>query len=242
MPSRNDTDRNVQSLLEEIDRLQRENRRLRLQLETPQRNHPEAQSSTRELSQERKVSLFRSLFRGREDVYAVRWDSEKTGKAGYSPSRRHRTSSATEDEFLPLTDQVIRAHLQGQQTLGVYPLLTDETCWFVAVDFDKTTWCEDCAAFRKVGQELGIDVALERSRSGNGAHAWVFFEKPLEARLARHLATALLTRTMKTNYQLGLDSYDRVFPSQDTLPKGGFGNLIALPLQGQSRRLGTQFS
>ena len=136
------------------------------------------------------------------------------------------------------SSQILRAHLRGQLTLGVYPLLPGETCWFVAVDFDKATWREDCAAFREIGRGLRIDVAVERSRSGKGAHAWIFFQKPLEACQARQLATVLLTRTMETHYQLGLDSYDRLFPSQDTLPKGGFGNLIALPLQGESRRTG----
>ena len=187
MPSRKDTDKNVRGLLEEIDRLRQENRRLRKQLEIPSRSARENQP-TGELSQDRKVSLFRSLFRGRQDVYAVRWVSAKTGRAGYSPARR-RNRANSEDELLPLTSQVIRAHLRGQLTLGVYPLLTDETCWFVAVDFDKVTWREDCAAFRRVGRGLGIDVALERSRSGNGAHAWMFFQKPLEASRARQLVS-----------------------------------------------------
>lgn len=118
------------------------------------------------------------------------------------------------------------------------PPLQDETCHFVAVDFDKASWREDCIAFRQTGRTFNIQLALERSRSGNGAHAWIFFDGPVEARLARQLATALLTRTMENRPELSLASYDRLFPSQDTLPKGGFGNLIALPLQGQSRREG----
>ena len=118
-------------------------------------------------------------------------------------------------------------------TIGVYPLLQDETCHFLAVDFDKSTWMEDAAAFARVCRRHKIACALERSRSGNGAHVWFFFERPLPARLARRFGCALLTETMDARHQVGLDSYDRLFPSQDTMPKGQFGNLIALPLQAE---------
>ncbi len=190
-----------------------------------------------------RIALFRNLFRGREDVYARRWEAAD-GRKGYmpaaikdwqaiqqsSPTERKKVDQATR-KLLPLTDAVIANHLSGKDTIGIYPLLEDETCWLLAVDFDKTTWQEDAFAFRAVCVEMQVPAALERSRSGNGGHIWIFFDSPLQARSARTLGCLLLTRTMERRHHLGLDSYDRLFPNQDTLPKGGFGNLIALPLQ-----------
>ena len=134
-------------------------------------------------------------------------------------------------KFRPLTDDVVRAHLVGEHTIGIYPLLLDETCWLLAVDFDKKTWQKDATAFLAVCHELKVPAALERSRSGNGGHVWIFFERAIPATTARKLGCAILTRTMESRHQVGLDSYDRFFPNQDTMPKGGLGNLIALPLQ-----------
>ena len=191
---------------------------------------------TSKSSSDEKVKLFRSLFRGREDVYAARWEG-RNGKTGYSPAHRKIWSNSFQKrpdepkEYFPLTDQVIHDHLTGKLTAGVYPLLTDETCWFLAADFDKTTWQDDVRAFLQTCADWNIPAALERSRSGRGGHVWIFFDAPLPAGLARKLGAAILTRTMERRHQLGLDSYDRFFPSQDTMPKGGFGNLIALPLQ-----------
>jgi superfamily II DNA or RNA helicase len=146
-----------------------------------------------------------------------------------------QTKSADPKEYFPLTDQVIHDHLTGKLTAGVYPLLADETCCFLAADFDKATWQDDVRAFLDTCGEWKVPAVLERSRSGRGGHVWIFFEVPLPAGLARKLGAAILTRTMERRHQLGLDSYDRFFPSQDTMPKGGFGNLIALPLQHMPR-------
>ena len=198
---------------------------------------------TSKSSPEEKVKLFRSLFRGREDVYAVRWEG-RNGKTGYSPAYKKVWSNSFErkpdkpKDYFPFTDQVIHDHLTGKLTVGVYPLLTDETCWFLAADFDKTTWQDDVRAFLQTCANWNISAVLERSRSGRGGHVWIFFEVPLPAGLARKLGAAILTRTMERRHQLGLDSYDRFFPSQDTMPKGGFGNLIALPLQQSPRSHG----
>ena len=237
--------------LAECDRLQEENRQLRSRLgiqkeresvqpfSTPPANGASAVNS--KSSPEEKVRLFRNLFRGRDDVYAVRWEERNNGKAGYSPACRRVWGvphSEQPKEYFPLTDQVIHDHLTGKLTAGVYPLLTDETCWFLAADFDKTTWQEDVAAFLHTCGEWQVPAVLERSRSGRGGHVWIFFEAPLPASLARKLGAAILTRTMEGRHQLGLDSYDRFFPSQDTMPKGGFGNLIALPLQHMPRAHG----
>ena len=234
--------------LAECERLRVENQQLRERCGLPQvetaaqstANTVEFDSTsatvTSKSSSDEKVKLFRSLFRGREDVYAVRWEG-RNGKTGYSPAHRKIWSNSFQKrpdepkEYFPLTDQVIHDHLTGKLTAGVYPLLTDETCWFLAADFDKATWQDDVRAFLQTCADWKIPAALERSRSGRGGHVWIFFDAPLPAGLARKLGAAILTRTMERRHQLGLDSYDRFFPSQDTMPKGGFGNLIALPLQ-----------
>ena len=196
-----------------------------------------------------KVVLFRSLFRGREDVYAIRWQM-KNGSWGYRPDDKKDwkavLASKPEDRkrvdretrtFFPLADDVIRAHLEGKKTVGVYPLLTDETCWFLAADFDKATWHDDALAFVATCHQMGVPAYLERSRSGSGGHVWIFFEHAIPAIVARKLGCAVLTQTMERRH-FGLDSYDRFFPNQDTMPKGGFGNLIALPLQWAPRQEG----
>ena len=142
----------------------------------------------------------------------------------------------------------MRSHLQGRDVAnpertepfvaGVYPLMTDETCWFLAADFDKQSWQRDALAFLATCREKGVPAALERSRSGNGAHVWIFFSEPVPASEARKLGAHLVTETMERCPDLGFESYDRFFPSQDTMPAGGFGNLIALPLQNGPRQKG----
>jgi superfamily II DNA or RNA helicase len=210
-------------------------------------------------TQGEKIALFRNLFHGREDVYPRRFESLKTGKKGYQPVCRNEWVSGVcgkpkthcEDcqqrVFLPVTDTMIRNHLQGFDpqesskhdfTIGIYPMLQDETCWFLAVDFDKTSWQDDALAFLVTCSLLSVPAALERSRSGNGGHVWMFFTEPVPAAQARQMGTFLLSQTMEYRPEIGLDSYDRFFPSQDTLPRGGFGNLIALPLQKKPRESG----
>ena len=203
-----------------------------------------------------KIALFRSLFRGREDAYPRRFESRKTGKAGYAPACMNewvrgicekpkiKCAECPHRRFLPVTDEVVRWHLSGRDELGrdfvmgVYPMLLDETCLFLAVDFDKESWQQDAGAFVDTCRTLDVPVALERSRSGNGAHVWFFFAEAVSASAARKLGSHILTETMEQRPDLGLDSYDRLFPNQDTLSKGGFGNLIALPLQKLARERG----
>ncbi|SFG72468.1 TOTE conflict system archaeo-eukaryotic primase domain-containing protein [Sporolactobacillus nakayamae] len=196
-----------------------------------------------------KVSLFRSLFHGRDDVYSVRWESKK-GMSGYSPACRYEwqrpicrkpeiaCSKCPNRTLLPLNQQTIFEHLSGEKTVGLYPMLKNEKCWFLAVDFDKKSWQEDVQAFLKVSKQYGLPFCIERSRSGNGAHLWLFFMEPIPAKSARQLGAILLSKTLEECYELGLDSFDRLFPNQDTMPKGGFGNLIALPLQKKARMRG----
>ena len=201
---------------------------------------PQAKAGDSPSSQKEKVDLFRTLFRGREDVYAVRWESRK-GKSGYSPACANEwnpllckkpCAKCNNSKYIPISDDTIREHVLGKHTVGIYPLLQDETCWFLAADFDKEGWQEDARTFLDVCGELDLAAALERSRSGRGGHIWIFFEEAIHASLARKLGSALLTCAMDRRHKMGLDSYDRFFPNQDTMPKGGFGNLIALPLQG----------
>jgi hypothetical protein len=247
----------LQSALAEMRRLREENVRLRRLLQAHGIQIPAPQSNTvipvttnalpsahiPVLKAEQRIALFRSLFHGRDDVYAVRWENTD-GRCGYMPKadRDWKAYLRAKDEdrkkvdrqtrkFRPLTDEVVRGHLVGDHTIGIYPLQQDETCWFLAVDFDKKTWQKDAAAFLAVCCELNVPAALERSRSGNGGHVWIFFDQAIPATTARKLGCAILTRAMESRHQLGLDSYDRFFPNQDTMPKGGLGNLIALPLQ-----------
>jgi superfamily II DNA or RNA helicase len=210
-----------------------------------------------------KINFFRSLFKGRQDVFARRWESATSGKSGYQPACANewtrgicrkpeiKCGGCPSREFLPLADDVLKNHLIGHVskagqaassfrdfTIGIYPILADETCWFLAADFDKKAWHQDVAAFRKSSARHNINVAIERSRSGNGAHVWIFFAEPVPVVSARRLGTFLITETLEDRPEIGFDSYDRLFPSQDFLPEGGFGNLIALPLQGRSKEQG----
>lgn len=216
---------------------------------------PAAQALQATLSTAEKVALFRRLFRGRTDVYPVRWESKTSGKSGYAPACANEWRAGVCEKprikcgdcghrlLVPLSDAVLYDHLAGKQTVGVYPLLEDDTCYFLAVDFDEAEseaggWQQDAQAFMLSCDELGVPAALEISRSGQGAHAWVFFGGRVSARDARRLGTAIISHTCARTRQLKLASYDRLFPNQDTMPKGGFGNLIALPLQKQPRESG----
>ncbi len=226
-----------------------------LQIAVPRLPAPETTPTP--MTNAAKVALFRSLFRGREDVFPRRWENAKNGKSGYSPactneweyglcakkkglnaSRRVHCCECPSQAFIPVSDEEIAKHLRGDQIMGVYPLLPDDTCWFLAADFDKKTWHDDVMAFIETCDTHGIPVAIERSRSGNGAHAWFFFASPVPAATARKLGCFLITETMAHRHQLSMESYDRLFPNQDTMPKGGFGNLIALPFQRHSRDAG----
>ena len=251
----------LRSAEEECGRLQEENVRLRAMLGIPElvegrtdlHSRPDAENSANASNlstPEEKITLFRSLFRGREDIYAVRWEG-KGGRSGYSPAGimdwRAIHSVRPEDRkrvarntrmLLPLTNDAIRKHLTGKHTIGIYPLLPDEMCWLLAVDLDKKSWKADAAGFLETCQRFHVPAIVERSRSGIGAHIWVFFDRPVLAADARRLGCSLLTRTLEKRHEIGLDSYDRLFPSQDTMPKGGFGNLIALPLQKGPREQG----
>lgn len=209
------------------------------------------------LSIDERIRLFQSLFKGREDVFARRWFSKTTGKSGYQPvcinewkqgicdKKKYRCAICPNRNFAPLTTQDMYRHLEGKDeyccdVVGLYAIMQDNNCAFLCADFDdkncKYGYKEDVLAYVGVCREWLIPYAIERSRSGNGAHVWIFFESPLPASKARRLGNAILTEAMTRNGQMSFNSYDRFFPNQDYLPEGGFGNLVALPLQGQARR------
>lgn len=209
------------------------------------------------LSIDERIRLFQSLFKGREDVFARRWFSKTTGKSGYQPvcinewkqglcdKKKYRCAMCPNRSFAPLTTQDMYRHLEGKDeyccdVVGLYAIMQDNNCAFLCADFDdkncKYGYKEDVLAYVGVCREWLIPYAIERSRSGNGAHVWIFFEAPLPASKARRLGNAILTEAMTRNGQMSFNSYDRFFPNQDYLPEGGFGNLVALPLQGQARR------
>ncbi len=246
------------SAADSLPALQAENDRLIALLEAngiEWRLAPESQMSpltpdSPRLSTEAKVALFRRWFRGRTDVYPVRWESKTTGKSGYAPAcanewragvcekPRIECGDCRNRSLIPLSDAAIYAHLAGDHTIGVYPLLEDDSCWLLAIDFDEAEWRDDVRAFAVSCADLGVPVAVETSRSGNGAHAWIFFAERVSARDARRLGTAIISHTCARTRQLKLSSYDRLFPNQDSMPRGGFGNLIALPLQKKPRESG----
>ena len=213
---------------------------------------------TNQSSPEDKIALFRSLFRGREGVYPRRFESQRTGKSGYQPACSNewvrdvcekpkvKCNVCEHRDFLPVTDEVIRNHLSGSEssyqtmrdfTIGVYPMCMDETCWFLAADFDKATWKEDATAFLETCHTLNVPAVLERSRSGNGGHIWIFFSEAISASMARKLGCYILTKTMDSRPEIGFDSYDRFFQARTQCPKEVSGILsLFLCRRNQERR------
>ena len=189
------------------------------------------------------ILLFKQYFRGQENVYARLWINQRSHKKGYSPACKNewirtlckkpivKCSECSNQAFLPLDEKAVKRHIEGKDVIGVYPMTDDEKCFFLAFDFDKECWLDDINALRKTCKDDGINIGIERSRSGKGGHAWIFFEEAIPSLLARQLGTYLITKTMSTRFEIDMKSYDRLFPNQNTMPKGGFGNLIALPFQ-----------
>lgn len=203
-----------------------------------------------------KIALFKSLFKGRGDVYAHGF-ARKGGGIGYSPAcsnertkdcphwtranRGIKCADCAARRFVPVNDRALIEHFKGKRddcrdVMGMYVLLADCTTWVLVADFDKEGWQRETALYRNACRSFGLHPAVERSRSGNGAHVWLFFEEPVDAELARNLGCALITYAMSQASGMSFEAYDRLFPTQSTIPEGGFGNLIALPFQGQAQR------
>jgi superfamily II DNA or RNA helicase len=196
-----------------------------------------------------KIELFKKLFKGRSDVFAKRWQNA-IGRSGYSFScqnewvknvcnkPRIKCNECPSRAYTALSDQIIYDHLVGKKIVGLYPLLADNTCYLLAVDFDDDDWQEATKALAQACRQCEVPHIIEISRSGNGAHLWIFFSQAVTARDARLLGFGLIDKAMEIHPNLSFDSYDRLFPNQDIMPEGGFGNLIALPLQKQARQNG----
>lgn len=209
------------------------------------------------LGKEKRIELFRSLFRGREDVFARRWYSKVTNKSGYQPvcvnqwrrglcdKKAIKCAECPNRNFLSLGYDDVCRHLIGNDengcdVVGIYAIMSDNNCAFLCTDFDdkscKHRYKDDVLAFVGVCRDWNIPYSIERSRSGNGAHVWIFFNAVVPAYKARRLGNAILTEAMIRNGRMAFESYDRFFPNQDRTPEGGFGNLVALPLQGKARK------
>src|SRR5215203_1354212 len=246
-------DDELSALREDVNRLRAENARLLRLLElTPQQARPPGPVQTGVFDGQpgpahagspaaAKVAFFAGLFAARTDVYALRWENARTGRGGWTPAVRggwRKGVPAADREHLPLTDEVITAHLSGELELGLYPLLDGDRCQWLAADFDGPAAMLDALAYLKAARTVGTSAALEVSRSGLGAHVWLFFTAPVPAATARQVGTGLLREAIAVRGRMDLTSYDRLFPSQDVVQIGGLGNLIAAPLQGRARRRG----
>ena len=265
---------NTQELLQRIEQLSKENARLKgilsahgINYELPHTKDSSVRSSlctddgnvalTKEQILQLRKDLFRSLFKGRDDVFALRWTSRDGTRAGYMPvcsnrwtpicnMKKCKCADCHNRQFTPLGDAEIEKHLRGMDerclpyTIGIYALSADDTCNFLCADFDDKNcdhgYQKDVIAFVGVCRDWGIPYSIERSRSGNGAHVWILFGQPIAAGKARRLGNAILTEAMNRDGRVSFKSYDRFFPNQDHMPEGGFGNLVALPLQGLPRK------
>lgn len=188
-----------------------------------------------------KLALYADRFRARADVYAVRWENNRTGTSGWMPAVAggwRKGADRRAATYLPLTAEVLSAHLVGDIFIGLYPLLSDNSCHFLVADFDGPAAMLDALAYTKAARASGVPAALEISQSGRGAHVWVFFTEAISAATARCVGTALIHEATVLRGTMDLRSYDRLFPNQDVLPEGAFGNLIAAPLQGRRRKDG----
>src|SRR3954447_9103208 len=238
-------DDELSALRDEVVRLRAENAWLERLLElTPQQARPPGPVQTGVFDGEpapvhagspasAKVAFYASLFVARPDVYGLRWENARTGRAGWVPAVRggwRKGVPAAERGYLPLTEEVVTAHLSGELELGLYPLLDGDRCHWLAADFDGSTAVLDALAYLKAARAAGASAALEVSRSGLGAHVWLFFTGLVPAATARQLGSGLLREAIAVRGRMDLTSYDRLFPSQDVVGVGGFGNLIAAPL------------
>jgi hypothetical protein len=253
MPKSNDPE--ITALTEQLRDLEAQREAIEARLATllqvsPSEPHSVPPRAAKDRSPQEKVDLFRKLFAGRPDVFALRWDNTKDGRSGYAPACSNewapgicgkpkiKCGACPNQAFIPVSDEVIKRHLRGyiassnrrDFVMGAYPLLQDDTCWFLAADFDGEQWATDALAYVQTCNSRNVPAALERSRSGQGGHVWIFFSAPIAAREARQLGAALMTETMERRPEIGFASYDRFFPNQDFMPAGGGGGSVTSSL------------
>jgi len=245
----NNTDDELRDIEIRLMQLEQEKLQLLQRKKTLNELKTQIKPSSNLFSTDQKVRLFQSLFKGRTDIFSNRWQNTQ-GRSGYSVACHNewlqgkcnkpkvKCSECTYQQYKALDQQVIYEHLSGKQVVGLYPLLEGNTCYLLAADFDKTDWRTAVQAMAQVCHKYHIPYTLEISRSGNGAHLWIFFSEAIPAKDARALGFGLLDKAMEIYPSISFESYDRLFPNQDLMPEGGFGNLIALPLQYQARKTG----
>ena len=248
-PKFNNTKDELLHINSRLHNIEKEKQQLLQRKQTLENQNQQNLSVATQLSTKKKVSLFLTLFKGRSDLFANRWQNSK-GRSGYSVACHNewvrgkcnkpkiKCGECPNREYKALNDQAIYNHLAGKHIAGLYPLLQDNRCHLLAADFDKTDWQDSVRAMAQACSEFRIPYGIEISRSGNGAHLWIFFSEPVLAKDARLLGFSILDKAMEIHPSLSFESYDRLFPNQDTMPEGGFGNLIALPLQNQARQQG----
>lgn len=252
MSRRNEIEQRIEELDLEKEKLLQELAILPRDTPSPSNTHYLGSLATTRpiITPEERIAHFTRLFKCREDVFPKFWENRTKATKGYSPAcqvewvrgicskPKIKCTDCGNRVFIPFDETIVRRHLEGKITVGTYAIREDDTCTFLAADFDKDRWQSDVAAYRDASRRLGIESYIERSRSGHGAHAWTFFGEPIPAKVAHQLGTIILSHAIGENHRLRFESYDRFFPNQDTIPKGGFGNLIALPLQRIPRKAG----
>lgn len=233
---------NYEELIKENIKLKEENKYLKKVLEINNIKYSEyVPVEQNSFSKEEKIDIYSSYFKGRQDIYAEKYYDKETGKKKYAPVCANKFSEicnfkckkCTNKKYMGISNNELMKHFKGIKSYGIYPLLDNDECYFLVTDFDEGNYFENAVSYKKICKQLGIDALLEISQSGNGAHVWIFFDNAIKAKNARKIGDYILNKAFCQNNNISFKNFDRFFPSQDYLEKGGYGNLIALPLDGK---------